>query len=266
MQRRSAICLVATALALAPFSAAAQNPPQEPLCRAAPNGDAAEVRRPLDRGVDPAIRDEDGYTPLLRATEITRYGLADEKRPTPDYQAVAALLLARRASVNARTPAGRTPLLGATRGSASEYRVIGADAAMVRLLIDHGADLNAHDNEGWTALLQVSDLWADQPELIRYLIAKGADPKARTRDGRTALMLAARLGKSDRLPLLIDAGAEVNAQDKDGATALMIAAVVRWEEDAADMMKYLVSRHADLNLVDSHGQTAAARDAAAGYL
>src|SRR5581483_8665595 len=160
MQRRSAICRVATALALAPFSAAAQNPPQEPLCRAALNGDAAEVRRLLDRGVDPDIRDEDGYTPLLRATEITRYGLADEKRPTPDYQAVAALLLARRASVNARTPAGRTPLLGATRGSASEYRVIGADAAMVRLLIDQGADLNAHDNEGWTALLQVSGLWA----------------------------------------------------------------------------------------------------------
>ena len=50
-------------------------------------------------------------------------------------------------------------------------------------------------------------------------------------------MLAARLGKDDRLPLLIAKGADVNARDNTGATALMVAAAVQWDEQAIIMLK-----------------------------
>src|SRR5437764_10880293 len=73
-------------------------------------------------------------------------------------------LVAGGANVNARDRAGRTPLLLAMEGSASEYKVIGADEDLARFLVEHGADVNARDAEGWSPLLKAVDLWADQPE------------------------------------------------------------------------------------------------------
>src|SRR5258706_1216796 len=116
---------------------------KEPLSRGAYNGDVAQVRALLAGAADPNVRDEDGATPLIRAASILGRPERDRNAAPTDYEGVARALLDKGADVNARGRGGETALLMATWGAASEYRVIGGDQSMARLLIARGADVNA---------------------------------------------------------------------------------------------------------------------------
>ena len=61
-------------------------------------------------------------------------------------------------------------------------------------------------------------------DCVKALIEAGADLNAKENDGWTALHLAARNGKLDCVKALIEAGADLNAQKNDGSTALHLAA------------------------------------------
>ena len=90
---------------------------------------------------------------------------------------VAKILLAAKAEVN---PKGRffvSPLMHALK-----------DFEMVKLLIDHGADVNQKNFRGATALMAAAG--AGTPALVKYLIEKGADVHARDEEGHTARMYA----------------------------------------------------------------------------
>jgi ankyrin repeat protein len=95
---------------------------------------------------------------------------------------------------------GITPLM---------YAALYGDAASVRRLLDMGADPNARNDAGATALM-----WAvDDLEATRLLIERGADPNARSADGRTAVFLAAgRPGASDIVKALLERGATLENQ------------------------------------------------------
>jgi len=80
--------------------------------------------------------------------------------------------------------------------------------------------MNANTSDGDTALMTAARRGAP-PDLIRVLIEHGADVNARTTDGRTALMDAK---SPDIARLFIDHGAEVNARTAHGATAFTLAA------------------------------------------
>jgi ankyrin repeat protein len=241
--------------------------PKDPLCRAAQNGDFKQVGELLDKGTNPNVRDEQNNAPLHLAAAAHMRSIPQTDRSFErDYVAVARLLLEKGAEVDARDTTGRTALQMAVDGSASEYRVIGADLSLARLLIEHGANINASDNLGWTPLLNVLNLWADPPAVVEFLLAKGADIKARLKDGRTGLMLAAHLGKDDRIRLLIAKGTDVNAHDLSGTTALMTAALVRWDDLSISMIKILAEKGANMNAVDNEKRTAADLAAHAGYI
>jgi len=91
------------------------------------------------------------------------------------------------------------------------------NAAMIKLLLDSGADANSVDPAGETALMiavRVGNL-----ESVKVLLDGGA--KVDTTDPtykQTALMIAVRENHSDVVRLLIERGADVNAKTRTGQT------------------------------------------------
>jgi ankyrin repeat protein len=98
------------------------------------------------------------------------------------------------------------------------------DGATVRLLLKQGADVNAAQGDGMTALH-----WAashGDVEQARMLIYAGARLEAVTRNGNyTPLHLAARAGAAPAMKALLEAGANANAKTSSGgASPLHLAA------------------------------------------
>ena len=106
------------------------------------------------------------------------------------------LLAATPDAIHKKGPGGATPLMQA---------VLYGDAEDVRLLLERGADPNARDEAGATALMwAVNDL-----EKTRLLVERGADVKARSTLGRSPLMIASLLrGATPVVQLLLDRGAD----------------------------------------------------------
>ncbi len=97
--------------------------------------------------------------------------------------------------------------------------------------------------------IQVAD-----PAQVRKLLAEGADANARNADGATALMLAAHAGHLDIVRALIDAGADVHATDELGWAPLM-KAVYNAEQDRgfADVVQVLIEAGADVEARITYG-------------
>ncbi len=97
------------------------------------------------------------------------------------------------------------------------------DAETVQTLIRAGADVNAAQNGGMTALH-----WAAQgghPQMARMLLVAGAFPDAATRNGGyTPLHLAARAGHDALIGVLLEGGADPGATNSLGTTPLHFAA------------------------------------------
>lgn len=105
-----------------------------------------------------------------------------------------------------------------------------------------GADVNARDPDGMTALMLAAQ--AGQRDLAASLLDRGADVNARTPLGITALMLAAEEGRGDIAQLLIAKGADVNARsEKRHMTPLMWAAM----SGKRDVAELLVASGADVS-------------------
>lgn len=107
-------------------------------------------------------------------------------------------------------------------------------------------------NEAWKEAVHGADV--DQ---IRRLIQEGADINARDQYGQTAVMLAARNGHSKLVRFLVDENVELNNSAKYHLTALMLAVV----NGHADIVHMLVSEGADLKIRGTgapgfHGKTA----------
>ena len=97
-----------------------------------------------------------------------------------------------------------------------------ADWAMVRMLIQQGADITAPQGDGATALHWAS-YW-DNPEIADLLIGEGADVNATNDLGVTPLWAASENGSLAMVETLLEAGADPNAALPFGETPLMTAA------------------------------------------
>src|SRR5215470_7445702 len=112
------------------------------------------------------------------------------------------------------------------------------NAAVVKLLIEAGAEVNVHSKE-WTF-----------PE-YKYE-TNGMAVFQLPRGGWTALMYAARQNALDAAAMLADSRADLNGTDPDGTTALQLA-ILNVHYDLASM---LLKKGADPNVQDSTGMTA----------
>jgi ankyrin repeat protein len=143
-------------------------------------------------------------------------------------------------------------LHGQTSRSPVADAAMNKDATTVRQLLKGGADANAAQGDGMTALH-----WAalqGDAALAEMLIVAGANPRATTRiGGFTPLHLAAQNGRAAVVAPLVKGGAPVNARTSTGATPLMLAAAA----GNSDAVRTLADGGADLNLVEAaHGQSA----------
>jgi cytohesin len=70
-------------------------------------------------------------------------------------------------------------------------------------LLQHGADVNAKQDEGYTSLMAAAE--HGYTGVVRVLLSHGADVTSKDDDGRTALSLAEKNGHTEAALLLKDA-------------------------------------------------------------
>jgi ankyrin repeat protein len=91
----------------------------------------------------------------------------------------------------------------------------------LKVLIAAGADVNARDSQGATALFRAGEV--SRTDALEILVAAGADVNAQDHGRRTTLFWAAFWGRTETVNALITKRADLDLKDNFGATALMIA-------------------------------------------
>jgi uncharacterized protein len=196
-----------------------------PIHLAAQAGDAAVLEALLDAGVSVETATPGGETVLMTAA---RTGRVD----------AVARLVGRGAEVNARERVrGQTALM---------WAVIEDHAAVVRLLLAHGADIDAASD------ISIPDGTSGEPEARSGNIGAHGPGMYRSRavpspsGAMTPLLYAAREGNLDMVRLLLDAGADIDRPSANGTTPLVVATT----NNHIDVALHLVERGADVNAAD----------------
>jgi ankyrin repeat protein len=197
----------------------------------------------LEKGADPNVVDKTGRGPLHAAVDMHRFEWMFS-RPTPkttgklESADIVKLLLEKGANPNARLTkrvkgfqhdsngnsnliAGSTPFMKAATAS---------DVAMMRLLVEHGADTNLTNQDDTTPLMVAAGLnWKDVASLgtesesieaIQLCLEHGGDVNAANKRGETALHGAADRGADSVVAFLVSKGAKLDAKTKAGRIPL----------------------------------------------
>jgi len=219
-----------------------------PLLMAITNNHMDVARFTIDHGAEIHVADWYGRTPLWAAVEARNMDVDNaepfengvDREPVLDLIKV---LLDRGADPNARTketPPIRRQMLRVT-GSLSWVDFTGqtpfltaslsGDVAVMRLLLDYGADPAIRTVGGTTALMAAAGInWVvDQTydegpkrllEAVKLCYELGMDVNAVNSMGLTAVHGAANRGSDDIIRFLVEKGARLDVKDKEGRTPL----------------------------------------------
>ncbi|MYK91841.1 MAG: hypothetical protein F4026_06840 [Synechococcus sp. SB0669_bin_8] len=215
-----------------------------PLSNAIEHGATELVDLLIQAGVHVNAADRFGSTPLHEAASPYGYG---------DHEAavrIAEALIQAGANVN---PPPSTPSTFLTGGTPLSLAAGTDNLAMVRLLIEHGADVQARGR--LDAPLHVAAR-SGNADIAQALIEAGADLHARNVNyegdaDNSPLHLAIHAGHGDLARLLIEAGADVQARNHAGNPPVQVAAFAGLPE----VIKLLVEAGSPVNLQDQVGDT-----------
>lgn len=134
-----------------------------------------------------------------------------------------------------------------------------ATIAVVRLLLERGADIDAQSDSEGTALHEA--VGVRNTEIARLLLEKGARLDIEQEVVGTALHIASRNGSKDLVQLLLESGANINAPNEHYGTPLQAAS---WGYDTdtgcPEVVRLLLENGADVN--DRSGRYGSALQAA----
>ena len=221
------------------------------------------IQQMIDRGADVNVRSKDCAIPLLLACS------------TAQAEAVG-ILLKSNANPNV-TDIDGTSLHAAVNGDCRKETL--------QEIINYGADVNAVNNRGRTALLLSCSY--RQMDSVKVLLGAGADPTiaddeglsclhaaidgqcskdtlqeltdhgshidVTRQDGTNALLRACRTGQSDSVRFLLQAGADVNIAKPDGNTSLHEAVHGKC---STGTLQSIIERGMDVNALNNRGETA----------
>ena len=203
----------------------------------------------LDKGANPNVADNMGMTPLYAAVDMHTLSPmmgrpAPPMRDSIDSVEMARVLLRRGANPNAQL---KKPIIG-------RHTAFQGDGSL---------------GEGTTALARAAK--SADVAMIKVLLDGGADPRLTQKDGTTVAMIAASARGQrvyaaaasvgtpateedalDSLKLLLDTPLDVNAANGNGQTALHNAAA----RGADSLVRFLVERGARLDAKDRQGRLA----------
>jgi len=136
---------------------------------------------------------------------------------------------------------GNTPLMWVVASDGSEE--------LMEAFIDHGADINAQNFVGETALFVACS--RGFTEKVELLLENGARTQISNLDGASPLHVACAGGHSDVVSLLIQYGAFLNVGDDEEDTP------VHWavREGHEEIIKLLISSGAEINCANGDSET-----------
>jgi len=216
-----------------------------PLLIALLNGQVALATELLERGANPNLTDDYKRGALFAAIELRNFNhekypfLYDDGR---DPLELVAALLKKGADPNLRTDT--TPVHGLMQFDGSWVNFDGqtpfiraalsGDIAVMRLLLQHGADPNIATTQGSTALMAASGInWipaqtftrseADYVEAVKLCLQRGAPVNATNSLQLAAIHGAANRGWTSIIQLLAEAGARLDVKDAGGRSPMTFA-------------------------------------------
>lgn len=172
------------------------------LGRAIAKGDTAKIEAAIRSGADPNGYGKEGVTPLIYA-----YVVGEKKAMVT--------LLRNHADPNLRitAPQAHTTMIGQTAVTI----VAGTpDNAYLKILLDHGGDINAKDNDGQPILITMLYMAPRNYEGVDILLERKADMNATDSSGRSLLMHMALLADFEHLYHLLQRGADFSKKDIGG--------------------------------------------------
>jgi len=179
----------------------------EDFFRAIEVNDATVVRTLIQRGFDANSRDPKGQTGLILALRGGALDAAD------------ALLKAPNLDVNALNEAGESALMMAALKGHADWS---------QRLIDHGASIVKH---GWSPIHYAAT--GPDTAVVKLLLDKGAPIDARSPNGSTPLMMAAQYGAETSVDLLLQRGADPRLRNDRGLSAVDFAKLAKRDALAA---------------------------------
>ena len=127
----------------------------------------------------------------------------------------------------------------------------------IEQLLNDGADVNARDNDGNTALMyatEQSNIYTEYFDVVALLLNEGADVTKPNDEGKTALSFMEKDGKGKYIIKKMLDNTDVNEKldDSNENTILILAAM----NNHSEVVKYLLKNGANKTITNNEGKTA----------